>query len=85
MYRFICVCVYAGVYKHTSGSVLGGHAVKILGYGVESGEKYWLVANSWNPDWGDAGKHEGQQNYFNFQSKNIIYQLVYCQAYSSLI
>ncbi|PVD32580.1 hypothetical protein C0Q70_08022 [Pomacea canaliculata] len=45
----------SGVYKHTSGSVLGGHAVKILGYGVESGEKYWLVANSWNPDWGDAG------------------------------
>ncbi|XP_076457002.1 cathepsin B-like [Babylonia areolata] len=45
----------SGVYKHTSGSALGGHAVKILGYGVENGEKYWLVANSWNPDWGDAG------------------------------
>lgn len=45
----------SGVYRHTSGSALGGHAVKILGYGVENGEKYWLVANSWNPDWGDAG------------------------------
>ncbi|CAG5132184.1 unnamed protein product [Candidula unifasciata] len=45
----------SGVYQHTSGSLLGGHAVKILGYGVENATKYWLVANSWNPDWGDAG------------------------------
>jgi len=45
----------SGVYKHTSGSVLGGHAVKILGWGVESSTPYWLVANSWNEDWGDKG------------------------------
>ncbi|XP_076438146.1 cathepsin B-like [Babylonia areolata] len=44
-----------GVYRHTAGTELGGHAIKILGYGEESGEKYWLVANSWNPDWGDNG------------------------------
>jgi len=45
----------SGVYKHTSGSVLGGHAVKILGWGVENSTPYWLVANSWNEDWGDMG------------------------------
>jgi cathepsin B len=44
-----------GVYKHTSGGVLGGHAVKILGWGVENSTPYWLVANSWNQDWGDMG------------------------------
>jgi len=44
-----------GVYSHTSGQALGGHAVKVMGYGTENGDKYWLVANSWNPDWGDAG------------------------------
>jgi cathepsin B len=38
----------SGVYKHVSGSQLGGHAIKILGWGVENGTKYWLVANSWN-------------------------------------
>ena len=46
----------SGVYRHTSGAALGGHAVKILGYGVENGDKYWLVANSWNNDWGDDGQ-----------------------------
>jgi len=45
----------SGVYVHTSGSALGGHAVKFLGWGVENGVKYWLVANSWNAHWGDNG------------------------------
>merc|ERR1712045_720278 len=45
----------SGVYKHTTGSALGGHAIKILGWGVESGTPYWLVANSWNEDWGMQG------------------------------
>lgn len=44
-----------GVYQHVSGSPLGGHAIKILGWGVENGKPYWLVANSWNEDWGDKG------------------------------
>ena len=39
-----------GVYQHTSGDELGGHAIKILGWGVDGDSKtpYWLVANSWN-------------------------------------
>ncbi|KAL0893124.1 hypothetical protein ABMA27_014757 [Loxostege sticticalis] len=45
----------SGVYQHTEGDALGGHAVKILGWGVENGVKYWLIANSWNSDWGDNG------------------------------
>jgi len=44
-----------GVYKRTSNTFLGGHAVKFVGWGVENGDKYWLVANSWNPNWGDKG------------------------------
>jgi len=45
----------SGVYKHTTGSALGGHAIKLIGWGTENGDKYWLVANSWNQDWGSAG------------------------------
>ncbi|KAG5887962.1 hypothetical protein JTB14_037354 [Gonioctena quinquepunctata] len=45
----------SGVYQYVSGTVQGGHAVRLLGWGVENGVKYWLVANSWNEDWGDRG------------------------------
>ncbi|XP_068608621.1 cathepsin B [Brachionichthys hirsutus] len=45
----------SGVYQHLSGSALGGHAIKILGWGEENGVPYWLCANSWNTDWGDNG------------------------------
>jgi cathepsin B len=44
-----------GVYKHTKGGLAGGHAVKIIGWGVLNNEKYWLVANSWNTSWGLDG------------------------------
>jgi cathepsin B len=42
----------SGVYSKTAGAkALGGHSVKIVGYGVDatSGLKYWTVANSWVP------------------------------------
>jgi len=45
----------SGVYKRTSNQFLGGHAVKMMGWGVENGVKYWLIANSWNPNWGWNG------------------------------
>jgi len=45
----------SGVYVHKSGSALGGHAIKIFGYGVENGQDYWWCANSWNPSWGNKG------------------------------
>nr|CAH04630.1 cathepsin B [Suberites domuncula] len=45
----------SGVYQHTSGAMLGGHAIRILGWGTENGTPYWLVANSWNEDWGAMG------------------------------
>jgi len=46
----------SGVYAHTKNSpMLGGHAIKIMGFGTENGTPYWLVANSWNNLWGDHG------------------------------
>jgi len=44
-----------GVYVHKTGAEMGGHAVKIIGWGVDSGQDYWTVANSWNTDWGEKG------------------------------
>jgi cathepsin B len=45
----------SGVYVHRSGSALGGHCVRIVGWGEENNTPYWLVANSWTTYWGDNG------------------------------
>nr|ADK46902.1 cathepsin B [Radopholus similis] len=47
----------SGVYQTVFPWPLGGHAVRIVGWGVDGPTKvpYWLVANSWNTDWGEDG------------------------------
>lgn len=45
----------SGIYHHVKGIPVGAHAVRILGWGVENGTAYWLLANSWNADWGERG------------------------------
>ncbi len=45
----------SGIYKYTDGIILGGHAVKIVGWGKEGAVNYWIVANSWGPEWGEKG------------------------------
>ena len=45
----------SGVYEHKTGGLLGGHAIKCIGWGTEGGVDYWLMANSWGTSWGDSG------------------------------
>lgn len=45
----------SGIYKHSEGSYLGGHAVKVVGYGTASSTFYWIVQNSWGASWGENG------------------------------
>jgi len=40
---------------HRAGHALGGHAVKIVGWGKEGTQFYWIVQNSWGPTWGEDG------------------------------
>lgn len=45
----------SGIYQHKTGKYLGGHAIKMIGWGEENGTPYWIVVNSWNDSWGEQG------------------------------
>jgi cathepsin B len=45
----------SGVYQHVTGRALGGHAIKMIGWGTEDGVDYWICTNSWNDTWGEKG------------------------------
>jgi hypothetical protein len=42
-----------GIYKHTTGDALGGHAIAIVGYNDD--DRYLTIRNNWGADWGEQG------------------------------
>ena len=56
--------VYVDFYYYSSGvyqsnqdpaTQVGGHAVKVVGWGVSNGIPYWIAGNSWGTRWGMNG------------------------------
>lgn len=45
----------AGVYKHVTGELQGGHAIELVGWGDTGDTKYWIAKNSWSTTWGMKG------------------------------
>ena len=37
------------------GEATGAHSIKLVGWGEDNGEKYWIALNSWGKSWGRAG------------------------------
>jgi hypothetical protein len=46
--------IFKGVFNQCSTTKIN-HAVTVVGYGTQNGMPYWLVKNSWGPNWGDNG------------------------------
>jgi C1A family cysteine protease len=44
-----------GIYVANDTTVLGDGAVRVIGWGEQDGDKYWIGANSWGTNWGMNG------------------------------
>lgn len=51
----------------TSSSTGTGHAVVIIGWGTFQGVDFWIIRNSWGPQWGTSGDTHG----LNGQPSNL--------------
>ncbi|CAI2372599.1 unnamed protein product [Moneuplotes crassus] len=45
----------SGIYQHVTGAKLGFYSAKIVGWGVEDDQKYWVAASVHGENWGENG------------------------------
>jgi aminopeptidase C len=72
------------VYTHVTGEALGGHAISIIGWGVDGNTDYWLVKNSWNALWGDKGNKSAVDLWCSLFAVQSICGAVDLQIYSAV-
>lgn len=46
----------SGIYTYETGDLVGGHAMKLVGFGEDQEFGfYWVLQNQWSNDWGERG------------------------------
>lgn len=46
----------SGIYVTTSSEIMGGHAMKLVGWGTDDElGLYWQLQNQWTSEWGEKG------------------------------
>jgi len=58
----------SGVYQDPECGDQLDHGVLVVGYGTDQDLDYWIVKNSWSPEWGDNGYIKILRNYANSDS-----------------
>ncbi|XP_050544702.1 cathepsin B-like cysteine proteinase 4 [Daktulosphaira vitifoliae] len=52
----------SGVYVKKSNEYIARHSVKIIGWGTENNQPYWLMVNSWGQRWAEQGLFKMARN-----------------------
>lgn len=64
-----------GIFDGCPKDVIVDHAVTLYGFGEEDQSKYWLIRNTWGPDWGENGyirvlRHDDGESYCGTDTDN---------------
>lgn len=62
--------------SHEGSPHVGAHSIKISGFGVSQGKKYWLVQNSWGAGFADGGYIKMLRNTTNSEENGILWDKV---------
>jgi len=65
---------HGGVFDGCDKDAELGHAVLLKGYGEDSGQKFWLIQNSWSHNWGENGhirmlRHDDEDSWCGIDHK----------------
>lgn len=64
----------SGIFNGCGKDAIIDHAVVLLGYGEDDGQKTWLIQNSWGSDWGEGGhirllRHDASEGWCGMDNK----------------